>query len=516
LDITRFGVASNISDSLFILFGFDDTVFPQASQAATLIDTDLDDNINYLVEAMVSGSGDTVKLYSCDDTIANECGNPTLSQTYSSPADYCRGTATGPWDSDTFVEVKVPYSHLSGFSGGDLLLTTMYSYIPGQFDNPKDSIYGTTEQDYDDRIQYDTGNGDGDDIPEAGTPSFAGTVYSDEGTTPIGAGTTVKLLVNGTEVGSDTTSIYGDYFIVAAASAGDAILVHIDDGGPYTGTTVSVFGGSNLSDLDIYDEHLITRHDNSGSLSIANMDTAKGAATDSDILYDVSGGNLNVTGSGTELYIPSVHSFTPGGDVITSSMKSLGTFAGGSASIDINGTLSVTGGSFTSTSGTLSVSGDFAHSAGTFTHNSGTVTLDGSAQSISGSTTFNHFTKSVASAETLTFEAGSTQVFDGTVTLQGADSNLLRLRSSSAGSQWDFTLNASATKALSYLDVQDSDASGSNESQKFLNPSNSIDSLNNIDWFPPPSIMPNDIVKGNLMNFQSVECIHKQQIYLIR
>ncbi|MGD9052771.1 MAG: SBBP repeat-containing protein, partial [Desulfobacterales bacterium] len=486
LDITRFGVASNISDSLFILFGFDDTVFPQAAQAATLIDTDLDDNINYLVEAMVSGSGDTVKLYSCDDTLPTQCGNPTLSQTYSNPADYCRGTATGPWDSDTFVEVKVPYSHL-GVSGGDILLTTMYSYNPGQFDNPKDSIYGTTEQDYDDRVQYDTGNGDGDDIPEAGTPSFAGTVYSDEGTTPIGAGTTVRLLVNGVVAGSDTTSVYGDYFIVAAAGAGDAILVYVDDGAPYGGTSVSVFGGNNLSDLDIYDDHLITRHDNSGSLSIANMDTAKGGLTDSDILYDVSGGSLNVTGSGTELYLPSGHSFTPGGDVTTPGMKSLGTFAGGSGAIDINGTLTIGGGAFTATSGTLSVSGNFAHSAGTFTHNSGTVILDGSAQSISGSTTFNHFTKSVATAETLTFEAGSTQTFDGTVTLQGADSNLLALRSSSGGSQWGFTLNASATKALSYLDVQDSDASGSDESHKFLNPSDSIDSCNNIDWFPSPA-----------------------------
>ncbi len=487
LDITRFGVASNISDAIFVLFGYDDTVFPQAAQAATLIDTDLDDNINYLLEAMVDGSSDTVKLYSCDDTLATECGNPTLSQTYSSPADYCRGTAAGPWDNDTFVEVKVPYSDLDGFSGGDILLTTMYSYNPGQFDNPKDSIYGATEQDYDDRVQYDTGNGDGDDIPEAGTPSFSGTVYSDEGTTPIASGTTVKLLVNGTEIGSDTTSPYGDYFIVAAASAGDAVLVYVDDGAPYTGTTVSVFGGANLSDLDIYDEHLITRHDNSGSLSNAIMDTAKGAATDGDILFAVSGGNLNVTGSGTELYIPGGHSFTPGADVTTSNMKSLGTFAGGSGTIDINGTLTINGGGFTSTSGTMSVSADFVHSAGTFTHNSGTVGLDGTAQSISGSTTFNHFSKSVASAETLTFEAGSTQTFDGTVTLQGADSNLLRLRSSSAGSQWDFTLNAGATKTLAYLDVQDSDASGSDASHKFLNPSNSIDSANNVDWFPPPS-----------------------------
>src|SRR3989338_8117204 len=53
-----------------------------------------------------------------------------------------------------------------------------------------------------------------------------------------------------------------------------------------------------------------------------------------------------------------------------------GTFTGGSGTIDINGTYSLTGGTFTSTSGTLSVSSTFTISGSpTFTHNSGTVNV---------------------------------------------------------------------------------------------------------------------------------------------
>jgi hypothetical protein len=483
-DITRFGVASNLTDTFNILLGFDDTSFTLSSAAAVLIDTDLDDNINYALSMVLFGSSSTVTLYSCDDTIPYGCGNHTLQKTYSTPGDYCVGTAAGPWDTDSFTEVALPYADLGSFTGGDSILTSLVSYNNGFWKKPKDSIFGTTGQDYDDRTQYNTDTGEGQIIPEAGSPTFSGRVYVDEGTTSIGVGKTVQLLVNGTVTGSDTTNANGDYFIVASAgSAGDAILVYIDNDPTYQGSTATVYSGTNPGDLDIYAGHVITRHDNGGTLTTGDMATAKGVIADSDILYSVSSGNLTVTGSGTELYVFTSDSFAPGGDVTTPNMKSVGTFDGGNGTMDINGTLTESGGSFTATSGTMTIAGDFTHSGGTFDHNLGTVVLDGSGQTISGSTSFYSFTKSVSSAETLTFEAGSTQSFNGTVTLQGTSGNLLSLRSSTPDTRWNFTVNGSATKAISYVDVKDSDASASDASQRPINPSDSTDSGNNIDWF---------------------------------
>jgi hypothetical protein len=94
----------------------------------------------------------------------------------------------------------------------------------------------------------------------------------------------------------------------------------------------------------------------------------------------------------------------------------------------------------------------------------------------------------VAAADTLTFEAGQTTTIaaGGTVTLNGASGQLLTLASSTGSSAWNFTVNATATKAISYVTVSWSDASGSDASQKPIDPSNSTDGGNNTDWFLGP------------------------------
>lgn len=155
------------------------------------------------------------------------------------------------------------------------------------------------------------------------------------------------------------------------------------------------------------------------------------------------------------------------------------------ANLDVNNDLTITNGTLdVSTSNySINVAGDFSNS-GTFTARSGTVTLDGTLQAISGSTTFYNLTKTVSSADTLTFQAGSTQTIGGTATLQGASGQMLGLRSSVDGTRWNLTLSAGASKSISYVDVKDSDASGSDASLKPINPTNSTDSGNNIDWFP--------------------------------
>ncbi|HHM04310.1 MAG TPA: hypothetical protein ENJ19_01025, partial [Gammaproteobacteria bacterium] len=224
--------------------------------------------------------------------------------------------------------------------------------------------------------------------------TIAGTAYTDEGITNIGAGKTVRLLVNGSSAGTAVTDASGNYSINASVGVGDAIVLYIDgnDGATDDATTVTVSPGGNLANIDLYKDHLIVRHDNSGSLTNALMSTARGAYSDSEILYSVSAGALTVSGSATELYLPGGHSFAPGGDVTAPGMESLGTFNGGSGTVDINGALLISGGSFTATSATTRLAGDFTIAAGSFSHNSGTVLFHSNAtRAVStGTATMNH------------------------------------------------------------------------------------------------------------------------------
>ncbi len=155
-------------------------------------------------------------------------------------------------------------------------------------------------------------------------------------------------------------------------------------------------------------------------------------------------------------------------------------------------------------SATINVAGDWSNSD-TFTAGTSTVILGGSGQLISGSTGFYNLTKMVSSADTLTFSAGSIQTIAGTVTLQGSTGQLLSLRSATPGSRWNLNLVAGATKAISYVDVQDSDASGSDAGLLDINPSYSVDSGNNVRWFgsanvtvTKSSVVLSDPVNGTL------------------
>ena len=222
---------------------------------------------------------------------------------------------------------------------------------------------------------------------------ISGRVYTDEGTTNIGAGKTVRLIVNGSSVSTATTDSSGSYMIPASFSTGDAMLVYIDNDATYKGTTATVMSAVYLNDLDIYAGYVITRHDNSGSLTNANLSAAIGSYSDADILYSVSGGALTIEGSGTELYVPASHSFGPGGNVLTPAMKSLGSFDGGSSVIDINGDLAINGGTFTATSGTTYVAGNLSIFGATFNSNSGTFVFDGTDTTINiGTVALNNMT----------------------------------------------------------------------------------------------------------------------------
>ncbi|HUS26531.1 MAG TPA: carboxypeptidase regulatory-like domain-containing protein [Nevskiaceae bacterium] len=138
-----------------------------------------------------------------------------------------------------------------------------------------------------------------------------------------------------------------------------------------------------------------------------------------------------------------------------------------------NGTLDATTNNYI-----LTVSGNFAKQSGTFTPRAGTVYLNGTSQQVSGSSSFYNLAKSTAAADSLTFAAGSTQTVTGALTLSGAASNRLSLRSSAAGSSW--FINPSGSRSVQYLDVMDS--TNTNLSAIDARDAGNIDSGNNGGW----------------------------------
>jgi len=162
-----------------------------------------------------------------------------------------------------------------------------------------------------------------------------------------------------------------------------------------------------------------------------------------------------------------------------------GTFNGNGSTVSHGGWLSLGAlATYNATTATTTVTGNM-ESLGTFNALGGLFVLNGTAQTIDGSWTFWSFTKSVAVADTLTFENGETYTFGGNVTLNGAAGQLLTLQSDAGGSTFAFVMSAGAVKTnLDYLIVTDSDASGSDGTQKPINPTHSTDGGNTVAWFP--------------------------------
>ena len=124
----------------------------------------------------------------------------------------------------------------------------------------------------------------------------------------------MRVAINGTDIDTAETIAGGNYSIDLAAAAGDVITVYLEDE-TEDAVTVTVSDGANLAGLDLYQNYLIVRHDNAGSLSNANLATGTvGGEDDISNIYSTSGGNLTVEG-GNELFIWTGDTFAPGGNL---------------------------------------------------------------------------------------------------------------------------------------------------------------------------------------------------------
>ena len=272
-----------------------------------------------------------------------------------------------------------------------------------------------------------------------GNRSLSGTVYTDRGSTVMGAGRTVSLSVDGSIADiTTTTNSSGQYtFSNIGIGSGSNIAVYLD-GATEKAVTTSVFSGSTVTGFDLYQNHLSVRCDPSTfcPIKLSHMTAARGN-NDSDIAAIYSGASVLRLAAGKSLFVPAGHTFVPGPEI--------GVRIG--SGVFLQGTLTSTG--------TIALSGSWVKTASAvFNGSQSTVLLNGLHQSLSGSTTFYNLTKSTTSTGSLTFAATATQTVSNTLTLSGATGGLLFLQSSQNGTQWK--IDPQSTRLLGYLDVKDS------------------------------------------------------------
>jgi len=124
-------------------------------------------------------------------------------------------------------------------------------------------------------------------ITQADAHIISGTVYTgdpDEGAGSMGIGRTVRIKVNGAGDFTDTTDASGQYSIDVGATAEHDILTVYLDGVAEKGNTVDRTDGSDINNLDIYQNHIIVRHE-TWFLNIKLMATYD-YDQDQDILFD--------------------------------------------------------------------------------------------------------------------------------------------------------------------------------------------------------------------------------------
>jgi len=187
--------------------------------------------------------------------------------------------------------------------------------------------------------------------------NVSGIVYTDEGSTNIGANKTVALSVNGGTIAdvdlfTAETDANGAYSIDLYLPSGAKAIAFLD-GETEKGSVVSVASGGDQAGFNIYQNHIIVRNDNGGTTANTDLDSADNG--DADIQYSVSGTALTLE-SGTTLYVMADSNYAPGGTISAVNFKQVGgIYTGGSSAMTLSGNLAVTGGAFSAGSQALNL-----------------------------------------------------------------------------------------------------------------------------------------------------------------
>jgi hypothetical protein len=209
--------------------------------------------------------------------------------------------------------------------------------------------------------------------------TVSGVVYEDDETTPMNAsvcdGSTqvVRVVVeNGASTTGSCAIGTGAFSIGGVVVVGDPTLTtYLDTDGGVRGVTITKTPTADITDLDIYENHVTTRHEDVSALTIDDM-TAFDYNDDDDVGFIAATGTPDtlVIMSGNELHIASTTTFDPQGSV-TVNGNALGSPADGTLHIDNNATFIGYG------TTTISLAGSFLMDDGaTFTRASTTVLMN--------------------------------------------------------------------------------------------------------------------------------------------
>ncbi len=188
--------------------------------------------------------------------------------------------------------------------------------------------------------------------------TVSGTVYESDEITPMGSPTcdgatpNIKIVVEGggTHTGF-CDSVDGTFSILGVVVVGDPVMtVYLDTNGGAQGTVVTKTPTANITDFDIYENRVVTRHEDVEPMTILDMAVFDND-NDTDIRYRAATGTLTVL-SNTELHIASSTTFDPDGDI---------TIEGNASSTAFDGSLHIDNDALFTGSGTstYSVAGSF-------------------------------------------------------------------------------------------------------------------------------------------------------------
>jgi hypothetical protein len=292
-----------------------------------------------------------------------------------------------------------------------------------------------------------------------------------------------------------------------------------------SGSTVRYSGATADTDIQDWDYHHLRFSDSSSNYyRLGAIESIAGNLTiDSDAYFDLRGYDLTVTGTisnegrfqlqggetitGTLDVDSGEMSFTGDNDAaadtytitdysatynnlrLNSADGVTDTFLLGEA-LDINNQFTTNRGTLDTSSESYQVTlgGSWGHDSVNFafTPRPNTFVIDDVTKTtqISGGPSVYHLTCTTP-GKTIQFFEGQTMTVNGDLTLTGSDGNLITLRSTSDETQWG--LSVAGTSTVTYVDVKDSDASGSAEAID-VSDGTSVDSENNTNWtFPSTS-----------------------------
>lgn len=202
-------------------------------------------------------------------------------------------------------------------------------------------------------------------IPELTTVgiNISGTAYTDDDeSTPISGVDVCSAVDSSFDVSDcDTTDGSGVFNIVnvPAVDGNEQLSIFVD--GATNGNVITVGNTTDIIDVVLYQDHILTRYETGSSLSINDMDAYDNDQNSTDMLFDaedLATDTLNWE-PGTELYIPDGRTFIPNGNT-------------NGHDIEIDGIWTASAGETINVDGTFKVD-----STGVFNQSTTTLTFDG-------------------------------------------------------------------------------------------------------------------------------------------